>query len=146
MKGMKALQAAMFLACCAVASLSSDAFAGQLERGAMPAGFPAELALPFQAPIVFLTSREHRFGSDGSVELAAENFEFSRNNTSDAHKLMSHYLALFQRDGWSGSQTENDGVRRGEFSKDGINATVMLKPRGDGAVRFTMKVRVNSGR
>lgn len=146
MKGTKLLRAAMFLACCAVASLSSDAFAGQLERGAVPAGFPAVLALPFQAPIVFLTSREHSFGSDGSVKLAAENFEFSRNNTSDAHKLMNHYLALFQREGWSGSQQATDAGQRGEFSKGGIHATVMLKPRGDGAVRFTMKVRVDSGR
>ena len=109
---------------------------------ALPEGFPAELAVPFAVPLVFLTGRSEIIGSDGRPQPHARHLEFSRNDTEDARRMMDHYLGLFAAEDWQGEVTGTGDQRSGSFEHEGVEATVRLRTRASGVLAFTMKVQV----
>jgi hypothetical protein len=112
------------------------------ESTALPDGFPAALAVPPDTPVVFLTGSEQAVGSDGSLRPYARVCEFNRTDDHDARRLMDHYLAVFEAEGWQGSVTQSGSERTGSFETDGVEATVRLRPRASGEMAFTLRVRV----
>ncbi len=116
--------------------------AGTPDETSLPDGFPAELAVPFATPVVFLTGSAQIIGDDGRPRPHARTCEFSRNHTADATRLMEHYLAHFASEGWEGSLTERGEERTGSFEHDGVKAKVHLRPRAGGVMAFTMRVQV----
>ncbi len=107
----------------------------------LPQGFPAELAIPFDAPIVFLTGSEQREDSQGEFVPFARICEFQRNDTEDAQRLMSWYTDLFEREGWEGELEQLGEAQLGRFQKAGVSARISLAPRGE-VLRFMMRLRV----
>jgi len=131
------------LALCLALTLSPGlAQADPGDQTSLPDGFPAELAVPFATPLVFLTGSAQIVGDDGRPRPHARTCEFSRNDTADATRLMEHYLAHFASEGWDGSLTEQGEERSGSFEHEGVKATVRLRPRAGGVLAFTMRVQV----
>jgi len=128
--------------CLALALTPGLAQADPTDQTSLPDGFPAELAVPFATPMVFLTGSAQIVGDDGQRRPHSRTCEFSRNDTADATRLMEHYLAHFASEGWEGSLTEQGEDRSGSFEHEEVKATVHLRPRAGGVMAFTMRVQV----
>ncbi len=128
--------------CLALALTPNLASAESPDQTLLPDGFPAELAVPFATPVVFLTGSAQIIGDDGRPRPHARTCEFSRTNTADATRLMDHYLAHFAREGWSGAVTDQGEERSGSFEHEDVKATVRLRPRDGGVLAFTLRVQV----
>ena len=124
-----------------VGMFASTSFAA--EQGCrVPDGFPEELSLPEGAHPVFLVGSEKEMSWDGEVQVVARVYEYSRVGDESAMVLLSHYLTIFQSQGWEGLVEEEDGHTQGRFTKEGVSAVLEISQVGSASCRFKLQVRV----